>query len=190
MTDLPATDEPLTVHVMHDFEALAKDSAVPALLSLGAAKFTSEGIIDRFIVRIDPADCQRFGLEIEADTVEWWMDDKRQAARNALNELGKIDLYAALDGYAAWVKQTPTDQLGSAWSKGSNFDNAKLKSIYQRIQLEWPFSYRQEECYRTMCNRFPEVPFHPEGVGHSALDDAVSQALHLIEIAKVGGFKL
>lgn len=181
--------EPKT-HIMHDVETWATQSSVPVLISLGAVKFTAEGVIERFHVRIDPKDCQRYGLEIEADTVEWWMDDKRQAARTQLDEMGKIDLYAALDGYQMWVASTPANELGSAWSMGATFDNVKLKTIYQKIGLEWPFGYRQEECYRTMVNRFKDVPFLRQGVHHGALDDAESQALHLIEIAKTHGIPL
>lgn len=175
------------IHVMHDIETLALNSHIPVLLSLGAAKFNGTEIVEEFHVRIDTKDCQRFGLEIEAETVEWWMDDERQPSRAQMNLMGKVDLYAALDGYAMWINETPTDQRGSAWSNGSNFDNAKLKAIYAKIGLEWPFSYKQEECYRTMRNRFTDVEFVRSGVHHGALDDAVSQAAHLIGISKAHG---
>lgn len=178
------------IHVMHDIETWAKDSATPVLLSLGAVKFDGETIVDRFHVGIDPVDCQRHGLEIEAGTVLWWMDDARQAARAQLRELGQVDLFAALDGYSMWIAQSLPDQLGSAWSCGSNFDNAKLKSIYQRLKLDWPFSYKQEECYRTMKNRYPDVAFHRLGVHHGALDDAESQAIHLQDICRTHGIAL
>jgi hypothetical protein len=179
--DLPPEPK---VHVMHDFESWALKSAKPCLISLGGVKFTGTTIVDSFHVRIDPADCQRFGLEIEAETVEWWMHNDRQAARDQLEMMGKVDLYAALDGYNMWLGKTPANQLGSAWSNGSNFDNARLKEIYRIIGLEWPFSYEQEECYRTMKNRFPEVPFERLGVHHGALDDAQSQAVHLQVICR------
>jgi hypothetical protein len=172
------------IHVMHDFESWALKSTKPCLISLGGVKFTGTEIIDSFHVRIDPADCQRFGLEIEAETVKWWMHNDRQAARDQLDTMGEVDLYAALDGYAMWVRQTPADQLGSAWSNGSNFDNARLKEIYRILGLDWPFSYKQEECYRTMKNRFPEVPCVRVGVHHGALDDAQTQAVHLQTICR------
>lgn len=175
---------------MHDVETWAKHSSVPVLLSLGAVKFTADNIVERFHIRIDPVDCQRFGLEIEADTVEWWMEDGRQAARTQLFGMGKLDVFAALDGYAMWVRQTPTDLLGSAWGNGSNFDNAKLKSVYQKVGVEWPFSYKQEECYRTMRNRFTDVPFNRLGTHHGALDDAESQAVHLQDICRTHGIHL
>lgn len=178
------------VHVCHDIETWAKDSPVPVLLSLGSVKFSAGGIIEQFHVRIDPVDCQRHGLVIEAETVEWWMDDERAAARAQLHAMGKVDLYSALDGYANWIMQTPMDQLGSAWSMGSNFDNAKLKTIYQKLGLMWPFSYKQEECCRTLKNRFPDVPFVRTGVHHGALDDAHSQAVHIIAINEAHGINL
>lgn len=180
MTD---TDTAEMVHVMHDVETLAVDSNVPVLLSLGAVKFTRTAILESFHVRFDTVDCQRHGLVIEADTVEWWMGEERADARRQLMGMGKVDLYAGLDGYAQWVRETPAHLLGSAWSQGSSFDNAKLEAIYKRIGLELPFSYRQIECYRTIRNRFADVKFKRVGVHHGALDDAHSQAAHLIQIA-------
>ncbi len=178
------------VHVMHDIETLAVKSSLPVLLSLGAVKFTSDGILEQFHVRIDPVDCQRHGLEIEADTVEWWMDEERAEARRQLHTMGKVDLYAALDGYAMWINETPKDQLGSGWSQGSSFDNAKLEAIYVKLGIEWPFGYRQIECYRTMRNRFADVPFKRMGVHHGALDDAHSQAAHMVQIVQAHGIRL
>lgn len=178
---------PAKVHVMHDFESWALQSTRPCLISLGGVKFNGAEIVDRFHVRIDPVDCQNYGLDIEAPTVEWWMHDDRAEARKQLDAMGKVDLYAALDGYAMWVRQTAADELGSAWSNGSNFDNARLKEIYRILGLDWPFAYWQEECYRTMKNRFPDVPFSRLGIHHGALDDASSQAVHLIEISKAHG---
>jgi hypothetical protein len=178
------------IHVMHDIETLATESNLPVLLSLGAVKFDETGILDRFHVRFDTVDGQRLGLQIEAATVEWWMDNERLEARAQLLSMGKVDTYAGLDGYAMWVRQTPADQLGSAWSQGSSFDNAKLEAIYKKLQLDWPFSYRQIECYRTMRNRFEDVKFKRLGVHHGALDDAESQAQHMIEIVKAHGIRL
>lgn len=173
-------------HVMHDFESWALKSPVPVLLSIGAVLFDGDQVIERFHVRIDPADCQRLGLEIEADTVEWWMHDDRAEARRQLDAMPKVDLFSALDGFSMWVQQTAVEERGSLWSNGSNFDNAKLKNIYHKIGLEWPASYKQEECYRTMRNRFGDLAeFQRTGVHHGALDDAESQALHLIGINRV-----
>lgn len=199
MTDTDTTtlaqDTPPKVHVMIDVETLATQSPVPVLLSLGAVKFTGTEITDRFHVRIDAVDCERYGLEIEADTVLWWMDDTRQQARTQLHEMPAADLFSALDGFAMWVNLTPEPERGSAWSCGSNFDLTKLKAIYQKVGaganvLEWPFPYNREECYRTLKNRFRDVPFQRLGVHHGALDDAESQAQHAIAMVAAGKITL
>ncbi len=180
----------MSTHVMIDIETWAKDSAKPLPLSIGAVKFDGVTIIDRFHVGIDPVDAQRYGLDIEAGTVNWWMDDDRQEARKQLATLGKVDLFSVLDGFQLWVNTTPTSERGSAWSNGSNFDLAKLKAIYQIVGIEWPFGYKQEECYRTMRNRYPSISFNRIGVAHGALDDAESQAVHLQAICLAHGIAL
>lgn len=187
------------IHTMSDIECLALKSTKPAFLALGAVKFDETGIIDRFEVGIDPEDCQRYGLEIEGGTVMYWLHPDRQAARDYILGLGAVDLMAALDGFAMWVEQTPPDDRGSLWGNGAMFDNTRIKSAYDALRLDMPFTYRQHECYRTMTNRFGcryasdapagKVPFEPykTGIPHTALADAESQALHLIAISQAHG---
>ena len=177
------------IHVMTDIETLSKSNK-PVLLEIGAAKFNASEIIDTFHIGIDPRDCQRYGLELDADTVMWWLDPKRDEARKRQAEMGRIDLFAALDGFAMWVRDTPEGELGSNWGKGATFDNVKLKSAFDACGLEYPFGYRQDECYRTMANRFPDVEYAQIGTAHSGVDDAVSQATHLQLICKAHGIKL
>lgn len=177
------------IHVMIDLETIGKSNA-PVLLEIGAVKFNGDEVVDRFQVGIDPEDCERYGLKCDASTFMYWMRDKMAAARKLQNEMGRIDLFAALDGFAAWVRQTPEDQLGSAWGKGATFDNVKLKSAYDAVGLSYPFTYRQDECYRTMANRFPQIEYVQAGTAHSGVADAESQAIHLITICKAHGIAL
>lgn len=177
------------VHVMHDIETFSTANN-PVIFALGACKFTTEGVIDRFEIGIDPADCQRLGLHIDAGTVMWWMHDDRAEARKYLNEIGKIDLFAALDGYSMWLNQTPKEALGSMWANGATFDHVKLGSAFKACGLPLPWHYRQEECYRTISNRFKDVKFERQGIAHGPLDDSLSQAFHLVEINKAHGLSL
>lgn len=179
----------MAIHVMGDIETLSTANN-PVLLMIGAVKFNKTEIIDRFHVGIEPADGERYGLKIDAKTVMWWFDPKRDEARKLIWELPKIDLFAALDGFDMWVKQTPADQLGSFWGKGATFDNVKLKSAYDAVGLDYPFHYRQDECYRTMANRAPDVVYEQLGVAHWGVDDAESQAVHLQHICAKYGIEL
>ena len=182
--------KPGMTHVMADIECLALKSTKPAFLAIGAVKFNGTEIVDRFEVGIDPADCQRYGLDIEGGTVMWWFDEPQNAARDYINKLGKVDLFAALDGFAMWVNQTPVPERGSLWGNGAMFDNTRIKAAYDACQLDYPFHYRSNECYRTRRNRFEDVPFAQIGIAHTALADAESQATHLIAISQAHGVPL
>lgn len=180
----------MAIHVMADIETLGlADDCVP--LSIGGVKFDGDTIVDKFHVGIDPVDAERYGLKVDAATAwNYWADPKRDEARRRLFELPKVDLFAALDGFAIWVGETPVDQRGSLFGKGATFDNVRIKKFYDAVGLSYPFTYRQDECYRTLANRCPDVKYEQFGVAHDALDDAISQALHLIKIAKAHGIVL
>lgn len=177
------------IHVMIDIETIGRSNA-PVLLEIGAVKFNADEVLDRIQIGVDPEDCERYGLKCDASTFMYWMRDKMAEARKAQNELGRVDLFSALDGFAGWVRQTPEEQRGSAWGKGATFDNVKLKSAYDAVRLEYPFTYRQDECYRTIANRFPDIEYAQAGVAHSGVADAESQAIHLITICKAHGIVL
>jgi len=190
-------------HVMADIETLGiGNNALPIVL--GAVKFTQDTILDKFEVGIDPDDAQRYGRVITGGTVMYWFDPKRDEARRRIFEMPKVDLSSALQGFADWCRMdseprpTAADpfgdreaiRLGSLWGKGSTFDNIILRSAAEATQTDWPFSFRHDECYRTMANRFPDVEYSQQGVAHVAVDDALSQALHLQRICAAKGFDL
>ncbi len=177
-------------HVMADLETLSTaDNAV--ILSIGGVLFDGDAILDKFHVGIDPVDAERYGLKVDAACAwNYWADPKRDAARKQLFELPKVDLFAALDGFSMWVLQAPPDERGSLWGNGATFDNVLIKNAFAATGLTSPFTYKQQECYRTFRNRCPEIEYRQIGVAHDALDDAESQAVHLQAICKHLGIKL
>lgn len=193
-------------HVMADIETLGTgNNALPIVL--GAVKFTKDAILGKFEVGIDPDDAQRYGRVITGGTVMYWFDPKRNEARERIFHMPKVDLASALQGFSDWCRLPTTDapdapedevpldaesvlQIGSLWGKGSTFDNIILRSAAEVTHTDWPFSFRQDECYRTLANRNPDVAYEQVGVAHVALDDALSQALHLQRICAARGFEL
>ncbi len=178
------------IHCMLDIETLS--TRHDALITeIGAVLFDAENIIDRFHVGIDIVDAQKqYGRHIDAGTVLYWLDPKRDEARKAMLELPRVDMYNAFDGFSIFVAQVPRDQMGSAWGKGSTFDNVLVKSAFEALRLEYPFSYRQDECYRTFANRCPDIAYEQIGTAHVSIADAESQAVHLQRICKHLGVKL
>lgn len=178
------------IHVMADIETWSTRHD-GLIISIGGVKFDQDNIIDRFHVGIDPVDAQqRYNRHIDASTVLYWLDPKKAQARLELLELPKVDMFAALDGFSLWCKQTPTDQRGSLWGKGSTFDNVLLADAFAAAGIEFPFGYRQNECYRTMANRNPDIEYVQIGTTHNGVADAESQAVHLQAICKARGIAL
>lgn len=178
-------------HIMWDLETFGiKRNAI--IWSIGAVKFTSLGVVDRFQVGVDPKDFERYGGKIDAATFEYWMQPKMDAARAIYQTLNKVDLHSALSGLADWIV-LPADadydliedyEVGSGFGKGATFDNVLLKDAYELAGLPYPLHYRQDECYRTIANRFPDIPYEQFGTAHDSLDDAMSQTDHLLRIVR------
>lgn len=179
----------MAIHTMVDLETW--DNGNDAMIvSIGAVKFDAETITDKFHVGIDPVDAERYGAKMGAGTILWWMDPERRVALDQWLALPKVDLFAALDGFAMWIAETPTGDQGSLWGNGATFDNVILASGYRSVKSDFPVSFRKNECYRTIKNRCKDVEFTRISTHHNAVDDAASQALHLQAIAKKYGFAL
>ena len=61
-------------------------------------------------------------------------------------------------------------------------DNVILRSAYQRRRIEPPWLWWNDRCYRTVKALHRDVPFERLGTHHKAIDDAISQAQHLIRM--------
>lgn len=171
----------MSTHVMVDLETLGNGSDAH-ILSIGAVKFDSTGILDRFHVGVDLESCERAGLKANVSTIEWWLNltatDPR--AWQDWEELDKVEIYNALDGFAMWYdsKEAPL------WGNGATFDNVILRNAFKACRLDFPVPFYLDRCYRTLKAMAPEIKLERKGTHHSAVDDAESQALHLIRICE------
>ena len=178
-------------HVMLDIETLGVKHN-PVILSIGAVKFDGDKILEAFHVGIDPEDAQeRFGCRIEAGAVMWWMSPEKAAAREAMLALAKVDFTSAIFGFVDWVNLTPSEELGSIWGNGATFDLVHMRHAVELVGVSgYPFTHKQEECYRTLKNRCPDVPFVKPATAHDALGDATAQAVHTQAICRQLGIAL
>lgn len=166
-------------HVMIDLETLGT-SHDAVILSIGAVKFDPETntISDRFHVGVEPESCVQWGLRMDPKTVMWWMGFEREAARNRLVAMQKLDLPTVLEGFQMWygLQSLPT------WGNGATFDNVILRTAYEKLEMPCPWQFWDDRCYRTMKNLRPDIKLQRVGVLHDALEDATSQAIHLQQI--------
>lgn len=168
---------------MIDLETMGQGSDA-AIVSIGAVKFDENGIGDTFYSVINLQSSVEAGLKIDASTVMWWLKQNGEARSALLEE--SVDLESVLQFF--------TDFVGvggyAVWGNGSDFDNVILANAYKSIGAEAPWQFWMGRCYRTMKNMFRDVKLKRKGTHHNALDDAISQAEHLIEIINEKGIKI
>jgi DNA polymerase III alpha subunit (gram-positive type) len=167
----------MKTQVMLDLETLgSKPGSV--IVSIGAVKFGEGKITESFYERIDPQSSLTAGLKIDSPTIAWWL---RQSPE-ALSEIAKPGrgLTTVLSLFSEWID----DKNAEVWGNGAAFDNVLLSVAYDAGGIAVPWHYWNDRCYRTLKNLHPEIEPEREGTHHNALDDATTQALHLMTILK------
>lgn len=169
--------------VMVDLETMGNGNNA-AIVSIGAFKFDLhnpqlvESIEDsqKFYMNVDLASSVKAGLKMDASTVMWWLKQERIAQTKLFQN--PIELRAALNNFTAFMAG---DYL--LWGNGATFDNVILRSAYDALEMKTPWHYTKDACYRTYKNLHgKEVKYERQGVAHNALDDAITQGLHLQRI--------
>ena len=183
----------MSEHVMIDLETLGKGSHA-AIWTIGAVKFnpmhcaeTIEELMDtteRFHVRVSMESSFAAG-RADNSTIQWWMGTERDTARQAIFSMPEVALIEALDGFKEWFGEDKP-----VWGNGATFDNVILSNAFSACNIERPWSYKSDRCYRTIKSLAPDVKPLAIGVAHGALDDALAQAWHMQRIAKHLGLTL
>ena len=189
-------------HIMIDLETLGTEP-YSVILSLGAAVFDpyagigSAGkradIQHSFEINIDPISSQKAGLRIDASTTAWWFNPERDEPRRVWFNTLKFELPLALDGFDMWLNEIgiPKDER-VIWGNGSDFDNVLLANAYKVAGREAPWNHWNNRCFRTLKNLSGDNDLRPDHkrVAHTALGDAIYQALWAGEIVRHHGIQL
>jgi exodeoxyribonuclease VIII len=172
---------------MLDLEAL--DPKIGGVLvSIGAVYFDFETgeLGDTFYREIS-----RQGLEeqykeynrtISLRCLQWWMQQS-DGAREVFQakDCHGNDFKTALRAFRQFVDGPKT----RIWGNGADFDNVFLADCYKSVGLRLPWSFRYNRCYRTVKNMFGhKAKLVRVGNHHNALDDAKTQAVHLMAMMK------
>lgn len=169
--------------IMVDLETMGT-SANAAIIAIGAVEFntkTGEINADKFYVQVSLSSAVRCGSVIEPATVMWWMQQSDEARRAfKFNETEGIYLTDALQQFSTWIGQFGTKKTIEIWGNGAAFDNVVLASAYKNTGYEYPCEFWNDKCYRTIKGLRPDIKIPRSGTHHNALDDAESQAKHMI----------
>lgn len=117
------------------------------------------------------------GGVIDASTVTWWLQQGDEARAEIARE-GGMHIAEALQHFDTWLDRYTHD--AEVWGNGASFDNVVLRGAYTRNGTSAPWAWWNDRCYRTVKALHRDVPMERLGIHRHALDDAISQALHLI----------
>lgn len=180
-TQTLVTAEANATDAMVDLETLGRQPYAP-ILSIGACAFTMDDspITDLFYQAVDLESCMELGMRPDADTIRWWVKQSEDARLRAFHDPEAVTLPLALDAFTDWFNSRPM----TTWGNSARFDCGLLEAAYKVCRKEVPWQWWKEGCYRSVKN-LPgarSVALQRYGTHHNALDDAISQAIHLRSI--------
>ena len=166
-------------HIMIDLETMGTRPNAP-IVAIGAVGFTKTEVrVDTaFEVNIDLEDAIRQGGVPSKSTQVWWAQQSQEA-----QDAWKTNPHTVVDALAKFEQWLWTQgRLEGIWGCGSDFDNVLLSETHVRIGRKLPWRFYMNRCYRTMKALNPDVVMDRKGTYHRSVDDAISQAQHLVRM--------
>lgn len=185
-------------HIMVDLETRGTMAGC-VIMSLGAVVFNpvEQALGKEFYTVISAADCKERFLREEEGTMKWWGDQNAEARKviAASDDPDAPTLPQALAHFNQWLSSIGTSSTHRIYGNGADFDNPILRVAYDAADVKPFYGNWAGRCYRQLKNldelfgeTFAAPKLERSGTYHNALDDAKSQALHLMAIiAKIKG---
>lgn len=162
-------------HVMIDLETMGNTPDAP-IVAIGACLFSFEGGVgSTFYSTCTLESAVESGAKMDPSTVIWWMQQSPDAQKEIVDARG--DLWEALSYFTQWLP----DEIEGVWGNGATFDNVILAQTFRRFGQPVPWAFWLDRCYRTV-KAASDIEMSRRGTHHNALDDAISQAEHLVAI--------
>lgn len=175
-------------HVMLDLETMGTASDA-AIVAIGAVFFDpmTQSLGPEFYHTVDLKSSVEEGGKIDPETVMWWLKQE-EAARQALMT-GVDHIRSVLGYFQEYTLRECNRNDVKMWGNGSDFDNVVLGNAYRRTGIALPWSFRNNRCYRTALAGHPLESVQRVGTWHNALDDAKTQAVHLMKVMGNRGWR-
>lgn len=174
-------------HLMIDIETMGNQSN-SAIISVAAIEFSLEtgeiGKMQPFYKNVSLKSCIDAGLQVNADTILWWMNQSENA-RKALTSAHQYHLSDVLHQLRSYVDACGSKDV-QVWGNSARFDLGILSDAYGKIHSPIPWNFRNERCVRTLVAFNPEVKanFPFEGTEHNPIDDCLHQIKYCSAIWK------
>ncbi|HBN7286081.1 exonuclease [Escherichia coli] len=171
-------------HLMIDLETMGKKSNAPIVV-IGAVFFDPQTgeIGPTFYIVISLVDAMDTGAVPDGSTIEWWLAQSSEARSAIL--VDQVKLVDALIQFREFINEYSDEKFVQVWGNGATFDNAILRTSYERLDIPCPWRYHNDRDVRTIVELGKTIDFDArtvipfEGVRHNALDDARHQAKYV-----------
>lgn len=179
-------------NVVIDIETLGtklnKRFQPPVVLSIGAVVISDGKITSEFEGYLNIDDQIAKGAYIDSDTLQWWVKTDPLLFSKTLDKCAAASTLSTSLDFTAWFSAQKPDDVDyiPIWGNSHSFDCTNLEYIYTMFEIERPWSYRGESCFRTLkklCS-WEIKPKGFQGTKHNCLDDARHEAEWLIACAK------
>lgn len=156
-----------------------------ALMQIGARFFDikTRTLGPSFLRNIHLATAMRDGGTVDAGTIIFWLGQSDEARQV---RFGGEEIRVVLADFGKWITEHCRTEDVRPWGNSARFDCGIVESACQRSNIELPWYWSQERCFRTTRNQHPQVEYDPNEKGdaaHNALVDADFQINHLFKIA-------
>ena len=166
--------------VMLDLETMGTNSNA-AIIAIGAVSFDENNVGSKFYTEVNLQSAIDCGGVVDGSTVIWWLKQSDEARKAFENNDGAPHILGAMEDFRRWYKEVNGCEV---WGNGATMDNVILGNAYKRENLPIPWNYKNDKCYRTVKGMYKHIKLERVGTYHNAVDDAESQALHLIAMLK------
>lgn len=173
-------------HVQVDIETLGiKPGSVVA--SIGAVCFdpfagvqTAKDLKKHsFKITIDIRDAIDRGLEVDGDTILWWMTQTEEARQATFfDKSTRVTTAEAIQKFSEWYRSMEQEKHNFVWGNGPNFDMVLLECVCDKLLVKYPWKFNKIRCFRTFksTNRYNADLVPANALTHDCLADAVHQA--------------
>ena len=165
-------------NVMIDIETLGKHSR-SVITTIAAVSFDIEtGEIGKSkYIEIDINDSIKQGLEVDGDTIIWWLKQPNASRKNIHSPKESYKLKDSLSILTKFLNSiAPKDDL-IIWGNSAKFDLGILSDAYRILDFEIPWIFYNERCVRTLAKLKPNIKKNTifDGVRHNPIDDCLYQ---------------
>lgn len=155
------------------------------VLEIAAVQFDLSGRTgERWSKRINVQHSQDLGMEIEIDTVAWWINNHHEVFLDLVNNCGHLDPKWVMNDLRQFINSIRPEGKFFVWSYYPAFDMCKLNNYFKKTNTIKPWAHNEEFDFATvvMGPLGPEEIPWPSEAKHTAEADCNLQIQVLCEV--------